>query len=110
MSHRFSVCSRSSLNATPQVHAYRQSSSPHICPTPRQVPPPSYICYRCRVPGHYFKDCTNEKIDDTPSGLPYELNWECPECFNDNWPRREKCNRCQALLPLMRPSFAAKWP
>ena len=32
MSHRFSVCSRSSLNATPQVHAYRQSSSPHLLP------------------------------------------------------------------------------
>jgi len=29
-----------------------------------RVPPPSYICYRCRQPGHFIQDCPNNSIAD----------------------------------------------
>ena len=29
-----------------------------------RVPPPSYICYRCRQPGHFIQDCPNNSVAD----------------------------------------------
>ena len=56
-------------------------------PNPRQ-PPPNYLCYNCRVPGHFINDCPNRQQQQqqqngqqrNKNSKPPPANYICHKC------------------------------
>ncbi|XP_046854784.1 E3 ubiquitin-protein ligase RBBP6-like isoform X2 [Xenia sp. Carnegie-2017] len=59
--------------------SYAKAKGRHFNPAPRQPPPPHYMCFRCRKPGHWIQNCP--KNNDPNYDLKIRRTTGIPKSF-----------------------------